>query len=135
MSEVRSAIEKQNAKFGDGFRKGDPVAVAALYTEDAVLLPPNAERIKGKHKITEYWRTLVQAGVKEAVLTTEEVSGSGDMVQELGNYYIKIQPEGGTPSEDKGKYIVIWKKTSEGWKLHWDIWNSNMPPRLNNYSK
>jgi hypothetical protein len=22
--------------------------------------------------------------------------------------------------------VVIWKRTNEGWKLHWDIFNTNM---------
>jgi len=27
---------------------------------------------------------------------------------------------------DHGKYIVVWKNTADGWRLHRDIFNSNM---------
>ena len=31
--------------------------------------------------------------------------------------------------QDEGKYVVVWKKQEDGsWKLHRDIWNSNLMP-------
>ena len=127
--EVRKAIEKANLKFSEGIRQGDATAVAALYIEDAAILPPNTEMIRGRQGIEKFWRAAMQMGVKEAVLTTVELSGTGDTVYEIGNYILKIHPKGQKPIEDKGKYIVIWKHTAYGWKLHRDIWNSNLPPQ------
>ena len=127
--EVRKAVEKANLKFGEVLRQGDAVAVAALYTEDAILLPPNSEMIRGRRGIEKFWGAAIQMGVKDAVLTTVELSGSGDTIHEIGNYILKISQKGQKPVEDKGKYIVIWKHTAPGWKLHRDIWNSNMPPQ------
>jgi len=128
MSEkVREAIEKANLKFAEGLRKGDAAGVAALYTEDAVLLPPNCEMVRGRQGIKEFWGAAIQMGVKNGVLTTVEVSGSGDMFHEMGKYTLKIEPKGQKPIEDKGKYIVVWKRTADGWKIHRDIWNSSIP--------
>jgi ketosteroid isomerase-like protein len=28
---------------------------------------------------------------------------------------------------DTGKYVVVWKQEDSEWKVHRDIWNSNMP--------
>jgi uncharacterized protein (TIGR02246 family) len=127
--EVRKAIEKANLKWCEGLRQGNAVAVAALYTDDAILLPPNSEMIRGRQGIEKFWRAVMQMGVKDGVLTTGELSGSGDTIHEIGNYTLKIHPEGQKPIEDKGKYIVIWKHTASGWKLHRDIWNTNLPPQ------
>jgi len=127
--EVRKAIEKVNLKFTEGFHKGDAAATAAAYTEDAVICPPNREMIRGRQGIEEFWGAAMRMGVKGVVLTTVELSGNGDTVQELGKYALKIQPQGKEPVEDKGKYVVVWKRTAEGWKYHWDIWNSSMPPQ------
>lgn len=67
-------------------------------------------------------------GIKEIVLTTVEIIGMGDMVCEIGKAAVTIQPEGQETIEDIGKYVVIWKKTADGaWKLHVDIWNTNLP--------
>jgi ketosteroid isomerase-like protein len=67
-------------------------------------------------------------GVKDGVLTTMDVFGMGDMVCEIGKYDMTIQPEGQEEIKDNGKYLVIWKKATDGaWKLHVDIWNTSMP--------
>jgi ketosteroid isomerase-like protein len=49
--EVRKAIEKANLKWCEGVRQGNATAVAALYTDDAILLPPNSEMIRGRQGI------------------------------------------------------------------------------------
>jgi uncharacterized protein (TIGR02246 family) len=128
VAQVRKAIEEGNVKFGEAVRQGDGTAIAALYTEDATLLPPDSEMIKGKMGIEAFWKGGLQMGIKDAVLTTVDVFGSGNMAYEIGRYALKIQPAEAEPLEQKGKYVVVWLKTSEGtWKLHVDIWNS-VPP-------
>jgi ketosteroid isomerase-like protein len=51
------------------------------------------------------------------------------MVFEIGQYALTIQSaEQETPIEDKGKYVVVWKKGDDGiWMLHVDIWNTSLP--------
>ena len=127
VEKVRKAIEESNLKFGEAARQGDAAALAALYTEDATLLPPNSEMIKGREGIEAFWSAAKQMGAKDAVLTTADVYGSGDLAYEVGNYVLTIQPEGQESIEDKGKYVVVWKQIADGsWKMHVDIWNSSL---------
>lgn len=125
--DIRKVIEQVNLKYGEAIRKGDPAALAALYTEDACLLPPNSEMVRGRQAIQEFGGAMIQMGMKDIILTTVELLGSGDIIQEIGNYKQTMEPEGQEPSEDKGKYVVVWKRATEGWKLHWDIFNTNIP--------
>lgn len=128
LAEVRQAIEANNLKFGEAVRMGDAALLAALYTEDGQLFPPNSEIITGREAIQAFWAGGLQMGIKDAVLTTVDVLGMGDMVCEIGKYNLTIQPEGQEAMEDNGKYIVIWKKAEDGsWQLHIDIWNTSMP--------
>lgn len=129
LAKVRKAIEDVNLKFGEAFRQGDPAAVADFYTDDAVLLPPNSEIIKGKQSIEAFWSDVIAMGVKDVNLTTVEVMPMGDMACEIGKYSLTIQPEGLEEAiGDNGKFLVIWKQTEDGsWKLHIDIWNTSMP--------
>ena len=53
-------------------------------------------------------------GIKDAVLTTVEVLGVGDLVCEIGRYDLTIKPEGHEAIKDIGKYVVIWKRSEEG---------------------
>jgi len=128
VAQVRKAIEDGNLKFGEAVRQGNGAAIGALYTDDATILPPNGEMVKGKPAITAFWTGGLQAGIKEAVLTTVEVLDMGELAFEIGKYALKIQPAGHGVIEDTGKYVVLWKKQSDGaWKLHVDIWNTSLP--------
>jgi len=126
--EVRKAIEEGNVKLLDALRKGDASAAAKMYTEDACAMPTGSVMVKGRENIKALWGSVIEGGLKDAKLTTAEVVGEGDTVTEMGEYWMKLQPEGQEAMEDKGKYVVVWKNTPEGWKLHWDIWNTNIPP-------
>ncbi|MFB0517971.1 MAG: SgcJ/EcaC family oxidoreductase [Acidobacteriota bacterium] len=129
IAQVRQAIEEANLKFGEAMRQGDAAALAALYTEDTVLLPPNSEMIRGKQGVEEFWQAAIQMGVQDAILTTVDVMGAGELAYGIGKYTLTIQPEGQEPVEDMGKYVEVWKLQADGsWKLHVDIWNSSMPP-------
>jgi len=127
---IRMAVVNGNRVFGEGIRKGDAASVGALYTEDALLMPPNFEMIRGRSSTQDFWGGAIKMGLKDAVLTTAELTDLGTVVHEVGNYALKIQPEGQAAFEDKGKYVVLWKKMSDGsLKLHRDIWNSSLPAK------
>jgi len=128
LAQVRKAIENGNLKFGEAVRQGNGASIAALYTDDATLMPPNSEIIKGRPGIEAFWKGGLGMGIKDAVLTTVEVLSMGDLVCEIGRYNLEIQPTGQAAFEDSGKYIVVWKKQADGaWKLHVDIWNTSLP--------
>jgi len=128
MGNLKEEIDKTNAKFIEYIRKGDAAGLATLYTEDACLMPTNSPPLVGRENIKGFWGAAIQTmGVKDAALTTEELVGEGDTVTEYGEYKLMAQLEGQEAGEDVGKYVVLWKKTPEGWKLHWDIFNTNLP--------
>jgi len=123
--EARSAIEAANAKFSEAFARGDIKALSSMYTSDAIAFPPDSEMVRGNEAIGEYWKATRESGVRSAVLTTVEVSRSGDVAYEVGKVSLTIQPAGKEPATAMAKYVVVWKRQTDGsWKLHRDIWNS-----------
>ena len=104
---VQQSIASNNRRFMDAFNRGDIGAVAALYTEDARLLPPNSEVIKGREGIRAFWQAVKDMGVEEAALETMELQESGDRAVEIGAYRLQIRPPGGQAITDKGKYVVV----------------------------
>ena len=125
---VRKAIEEVNARWIEAFNRGDAAGVAALYTEDATVLPPNGEMVQGRQGIRNFWSGAIRMGLKDPSVTTVAVGGSGDTAYEIGKYTLKIQPAGQEGVTESGKYVVVWKRQADGtWKLRADIWNSSMP--------
>ncbi|MDQ3472287.1 MAG: SgcJ/EcaC family oxidoreductase [Acidobacteriota bacterium] len=111
----------------EAFNKGDAAAVANMYTMDARLLPPNAEKVSGRANIQTFWQGAISAGLKMVSLETEHVETHGNVAVEVGRYTTTIPGAGGVTRTDKGKYVVVWKRERRSWKLAVDIFNSDMP--------
>jgi ketosteroid isomerase-like protein len=120
----RAAIEAANARFGSLFKQANGAGVAALYTQDAQVLPPNGDIVSGGAAIQKFWQGVMDAGIKGAKLTTLEVTPAGNTAYEVGRY--ELSGADGSVL-DNGKYVVIWKRDGGQWKLHRDIWNTNTP--------
>ena len=111
-----------NSQFVDGAGRGDLDAMGGVYTEDARILPPGQPMIQGRTAIQGFWGAAAEAlGVTGVDLSTVELEVQGDVAEEIGEYAI----HGADGVLDNGKYIVVWKRTDDGWRWHWDIWNSN----------
>jgi ketosteroid isomerase-like protein len=123
--EIGDVIKKANEKFMEAFKKS-AAEVAALYTLEAQLLPPNSEMVKGKEAIQGFWQAVMDMGIKLAKLETVEVYGCGDAAYEIGKFELFAE---GDKSVDTGKYIVFWKMEEGAWKLDRDIWNSSLPAK------
>ncbi len=128
VEDVRKAIENAKLKYVEGIRKGDAAAVAAMFTEDAILLPQNVEMIRGRKGIEKFYGAAIQGGLKDNVFATMEVSGSGDIIHEVGDI-ASIVNQKGQNFEKKLKYVCIYKHDPSGWKVHRLIWNTNTPPQ------
>jgi uncharacterized protein (TIGR02246 family) len=123
LAQDKASIEKLNDAFTAAFAKGDAAALAAMYTEDASLLPAGAEMVKGRPGIQGFWGEAVK-GLASAKLTTLEVLPLGpEYAEEIGTYALQTRAQ--PPQTMTGKYVVIWRKVGGDWKLATDIWNSN----------
>jgi len=119
----KATIQKLNDAWTAAFNKGDAAAVAAMYTEDAYVLPPGADMIRGRAAIEAFWRQAVQQ-LGDAKLTTIEVLPLGPQAaREIGAVSLKSKSQ--PPQEIVGKYAVLWRKVGGKWRLATDIWNSN----------
>lgn len=122
--DARAAIEAVTKEFVAAFAKHDANGVASFYTANGEAFPPNAAVIRGRAGIAKMWQGVFDAGIATAELKTTEVQAQGPMAFEVGTYALKLKSGA---VADRGKYVVVWMKEDGKWKLHRDIWNSDLP--------
>ncbi len=122
MTDYVSTIEQTSRDFGTAFDNADAAALANIYMEGGMLLPPNHEAVTGNDNIQAFWQGAIDAGITAATLETTELDKSGDTIVEVGKFVLKA----GDNIADQGKYIVIWKQENGTWKYYRDIWNSSV---------
>jgi uncharacterized protein (TIGR02246 family) len=122
----RQAIEAQRTAWSNAANANDWAAVAALYTEDATALPPNAPVTTGRAAIQQMLSAFPPVG--EVKLTAGEVVGASDHAVVRGVYSMTVMLPGSTVAiADTGKFVELWRKQADGkWLLSWDIWNSDI---------
>jgi uncharacterized protein (TIGR02246 family) len=123
---IKASMEAANKNWMKAFKNADATAIAGLYTTRGQLLPANSHVVEGTVAIRDFWRSVMNMGIKEAVLETIEAEDLGDTAIEGGRYRLLVA--NGSVA-DAGKYIVIWKKEGGTWKLHRDIWTTSQPPK------
>jgi ketosteroid isomerase-like protein len=121
VSAQKAEIEAANAKWIDYFNKGDFAGIASLYAADATAFPPGAPMVKGAPAIGDMWKGMAQQ-VGDPKLTTLDVKPLGpSAAREIGTF--SLMTKSAKPQEVTGKYVVVWEKIGNDWKLATDIWN------------
>ena len=127
---VTAAIEAANAKMEKDYAAGDTKAIAEAYTEDGVMLPPDATVVKGREAIEKLWKGWIDAGLKNLKLKSTSVEGSSDLAYEIGDFSLDVPSADGSMSAATGNYVVVWKKGADGaWRLKVDTWNDTPAPK------
>jgi len=118
-----SVITSRSEAWEAALNARDVDGVAALYTNDARLMPPNGEMSTGQDAVRAAFGGMIEAGLS-VDLTSADASVSGDIAYNLGNFKLMS----GDDVVDVGKYMEIWRRGSDGeWRIANDIWNSDKP--------
>lgn len=123
LEEAKEAIAASNAIYWQSYVKNEPRLFTEHYAEDACILAPGGPAMCGDDAPAEFFEESYEGGTRGGEFITQEVFGVGDgYVAEVG--LLKAYDEAGE-LKGEGKYLVLWKKTSEGWKMFRDAFSSN----------
>jgi len=124
-----AAVRDADAQWSKTAAGGDLEGTVAYYTDDASILAPNAPVASGKPAIHAVWASLIGPGTSISWQADKvEVARSRDLAYIQGTYQLTMKDAQGNPVNDKGKFVEVWKKQSDGkWKVVADIFNSDLP--------
>lgn len=127
-SKDEAAIRAQSTSWEKAYNAGDAKTVAALYAEDALLLPPGAPGARGRAAILAFFTKNVAeskaAGAVFALDPKTDVGVSGSTGWESGTYKVTVK---GAVVET-GKFLSVSRKKDGKWYYIRDTWNADAPP-------
>lgn len=105
------------------FRQGNMAEVAGFYSDNAMLMPAGCDLIEGHQAIEAYWQEAINMGIRRIKIDLMELEQHGDSATEVSRYTMFDADEAVV---DHGKGIMTWKYDGNAWKMHRDIWTSNL---------
>jgi ketosteroid isomerase-like protein len=125
LAKAKKQIEAVNKTFFRAFAKGDSSLFIGCYTEDSWIMRPNAPSLCGVNAPLDFFRSAYKnAGIRNGEFISVDLFGDGgEFITEEGfwrTFDAKNQPL------DNGKFLVLWKKTPDGWKRFRDSFNSDL---------
>ena len=126
---VERILRDLDAQWAKAAAAKDVERTIAYYSDDAIVLPPNATSAATKEAIRNVWKDMLAS--PGLVITWQptrvQLAKSGDMGWVSGTYELTMNDASGKPINDRGKYLEVWEKRTDGnWKCRADMWNSNL---------
>ena len=118
---LRQIVEECNRKVIADLTKGDMLAVARSYADDATIYFSPGRKVRGREAIDRYWQGV--KGAKDWKRKVLEVGGTREAIYEIGKSSLTTQIDGKESTYDCD-YIVIWKRQVDGtYRTYADIFN------------
>ena len=121
-----AALQAVDQSWAKAYNSGNADAVASLYDEQAVLLPPGSPAVNGRTAIKAFFTKDTAESQKAGVVFTlgpKPAGGvSGDTGWQSGTYAVK--DKAGKVVET-GKYLSVSTKKDGKWLYVRDTWNAD----------
>ena len=115
----------------EAFNAKDAAKAAALYTPEAVVMPPNKTLSRGRNFVEQYYTARFGEGASDLALQPNEIKGSGTLAVAMGDYRLTLAPAQGPKRRDRGKFVWIFRELNNVWMIDGIIFSSDfaeLPP-------
>ena len=118
---LKAEIEAVNRQMEVAFGRKDLLAVAKFYADDARLIGPRGQEVRGRAAIDAYW--IGVRNPKSWRLEAFDIGGSLDEAYQFGRSTL-VQENSTGDRTSVTDFVVIWKRGSDGrWKIALDFYH------------
>ncbi|MQX35507.1 YybH family protein [Roseospira navarrensis] len=112
-------ILQQMERLAAAYNAADAAALATVYTEDGVLLPPRAQPIQGREAIAAHYDVAFRAGASNLRFNILEIRQLGPAAaMEIGETLVDIGAQ-----TINGRYMHVWVQVDGSWLLLRDMYH------------
>lgn len=119
---MRAIMEADNARWLAAYNANTPAAFPAMYTIDAVVLPPGAQPVHGRQAIGKFWEDRLKPGNrKDHTFEIVSIRQDGQYAYQEARWTLNIINKSGEPTKVSGNTVRIFEHQPDGaWltKLH-----------------
>jgi uncharacterized protein (TIGR02246 family) len=114
-TDLRVAIEADNARWNEAFNMPDPQAFPAMYTSDALLLPPGRTPVDGgPEAIRQFWEGAIARGAKEHAFEIVSTHEDGRYAYQVARWSVVLVKEDGERTPLTGNTVRIYERQDDG---------------------
>jgi ketosteroid isomerase-like protein len=131
--QTRQQIDALDKKIGEAYSNDDAAAVAALFTEDGVLVRPQGT-VYGREAIEKLYADTFQKihlsndTSKADQNSPHSIGAAGNEIWETGEWSVTLQGKKGPPMQLKGYNAYIDVREGDDWKIRMEIFNVTPAP-------
>jgi uncharacterized protein (TIGR02246 family) len=127
----RQEVVRFAQAFEELFYRGDAAAMTSFYTQDAMIMAPDSEVVRGRPAIQEFWTAACQAaqrtGMKRAI-QVQHVERSGGLGYVVSTVTLEIPAADGQLATIIFHDVTVWKTGADGrWRVVVDSANRTAP--------
>ena len=120
-SSLEAELHAVNRAMEAAFNRGDLLAVARFYADDALMLGPGGERVSGRRDIDRYWTGV--ANPRSWKLEAFDIGGGSSEAYQYGRSTLVTVGRDGSERTSVTDFVVIWKRGPDGrWRIALDMW-------------
>src|SRR5262249_46633595 len=125
---MEGEIAKATAALVTALEHGSAHSAGELYADDATLLAPGCEPIRGRTSIEAYWATGIRLGRSALASERHVLKALGGQAVDAGRYTISIVSDAAGPVAEHGTYVVLYRQVAEGsWRRDIEIFSADEP--------
>jgi ketosteroid isomerase-like protein len=129
LAAAERAIREGDARWLKAAQSRDAAGEAASLASDGIAYREHVDPLVGPAAFQAYLEKEYAANPKSSSSWTTDavqVAASGDVGFQTGTYHTTgLGPKGA--GEDRGRFVTVWKKVGNEWKVAHDIATSTMP--------
>ena len=128
-----AAIKEIINQYEVALNTGDFDLWISVWADDGIQMPPDTPAIIGKEQIREGNKPAFDQMNLDIAITIKDVKVYGDLGLTRCTYTLTMTPKAGGDTINAvpdGKALTLYERQSDGsWKIVYDCFNSNVPPK------
>ena len=127
----RQEADRFAREFEELFYRGDAAVMTSFYTQDAMILAPDSEAVRGRRAIEEFWNAACQAAQRtemKRTINVQHLERSGDLGYLVSTVTLEIPGDDGQSATITFNDVTVWKAGADGrWRVAVDSASRTAP--------